>query len=139
MIVKKEKRRNQKYQVCCGGDFTPALPDWQVWTKTSVGGVFTTSLLVVRRLAEVTTLQHCPLPICHLDFCFKRARFCTLNFTSNNLALFNFASKQLNLASNSFVQLRSQFTLFNSINSIYIYIYILFRTLLFYFCPFRTY
>ena len=27
---------------CCDGDFTPALPtSWQVWTKTSVGGVFT--------------------------------------------------------------------------------------------------
>ncbi len=56
MMVKKEKRRNQKVLGSCGGDFTPALPDWQVWTKTSVGGVFTTSLLMVRRLAELTTL-----------------------------------------------------------------------------------
>ncbi len=56
MIAQERKKKKPKVLGSCGGDFTPALPDWQVWTKTSVGGVFTTSLLMVRRLAEVTTL-----------------------------------------------------------------------------------
>jgi hypothetical protein len=60
MIIKKEERSLQSIvnQVFsrCGGGFTPALStSWQVWTKTSVGGVFTISFLMVRRLAEVTT------------------------------------------------------------------------------------
>ncbi len=50
-----ERRKKTYNQFGCGGGFTPALStSWQVWTKTSVGGVFTISLLMVRRLAEVT-------------------------------------------------------------------------------------
>ena len=46
MIIKKEEEVCQsivRYVLwCCGGGFTPALSkSWQVWTKTSVGGVFT--------------------------------------------------------------------------------------------------
>ncbi len=38
------KKKIKTYGFCCGGGFTPSLStSWQVWTQTSVGGVFTIS------------------------------------------------------------------------------------------------
>ena len=84
MIIKKEEEVCKVYLArCCDGGFTPALStSWQVWTKTSVGGVFTISLLMVRRLTEVTNMLH-NIALClswyfanfaTWPLCFKRAR-----------------------------------------------------------------
>ena len=129
LILKREEEVCKVWLArCCDGDFTPALStSWQVWTKTSVGGVFTITngkmfaIIDSKKDLLKSQLYLITLPSAFQTFTLPTLQHChfgpeynatSCNFVQLRATSFNFNSMSNTLLLSIQIQFTFTFTLF---------------------------